>query len=64
MWVRLWVKKIPWRRKWQPIPVFLSGEFHGQWSLVDYSPEDHKELDTTKHTHMHTQTLLSLSEST
>ena len=30
--------KIPWRRKWQPIPVFLLGKFHGQRSLVDYSP--------------------------
>ena len=30
-------KKIPWRRKWQPTPVFLSGEFHGQRSLVSYS---------------------------
>ena len=29
-----WVKKIPWRRKWQPTPVFLPGEFHGQRSLV------------------------------
>ena len=29
-----WVGKIPWRRKWQPIPVFLLGESHGQRSLV------------------------------
>ena len=28
------VRKIPWRREWQPIPVFLPGEFHGQRSLV------------------------------
>ena len=28
-----WVGKIPWRRKWQPTPVFLPGEFHGQRSL-------------------------------
>ena len=33
-----WVGKMPWRRKWQPIPVFLPGEFHRQRSLVDYSP--------------------------
>ena len=33
-----WVGKIPWRRKWQPIPVFFLGESHGQKSLVDYSP--------------------------
>ena len=29
-------------------PVFLPGEFHGQRSLVGYSPWDHKESDTTK----------------
>ena len=29
-----WVGKIPWRREWQPTPVFLPGEFHGQRSLV------------------------------
>ena len=33
-----WVGKIPWRRAWQPTPVFLSGEFHGQRSLAGYSP--------------------------
>ena len=37
-----------WRRKWQPIPVFLPGEFHGQRSLVGYSPWGHKESDTTE----------------
>ena len=31
-----WVRKIPWRRAWQPTPVFLPGEFHGQMSLVGY----------------------------
>ena len=44
----------PWRRAWQPAPVFLPGESHGQRSLVDYSPYDHKELDTTEVTE-HTQ---------
>jgi len=34
----LWVRKIPWRRKWQPTPVFLPGESHGQRSLAGYSP--------------------------
>ena len=29
-----WVRKIPWRRKWQPTPVFLSGKCHGQRSLA------------------------------
>ena len=32
-----WVWKILWRRKWQPTPVFLPGEYHGQRSLVGYS---------------------------
>ena len=45
-----WVGKILWRRKWQPTPVFLSGKFHGQRSLVSYSPWDRKESDTTEHT--------------
>ena len=39
MWetrVRSWIGKIPWRREWQPTPVFLPGEFHGQRSLADY----------------------------
>ena len=31
-----WVRKIPWRREWQPTPVFLPGELHGQRSLVGY----------------------------
>ena len=43
-----WVGKIPWRRAWQPTPVFLPGEFHGQRSLVGYSPWGHKELDMTE----------------
>ena len=33
-----WVRKIPWRRKWQPNPVFLPGKSHGQRSLAGYSP--------------------------
>ena len=35
-----WVGRIPWRRKWKPTPVFLPGKFHGQRSLVGYSPWD------------------------
>ena len=34
-----WVRKIPWRRSWQPTPVFLPGESHGQRSLVGYNPK-------------------------
>ena len=37
-----------WRRKWQPTPVCLPGESHGQRSLVGYSPWGHKELGTTE----------------
>ena len=44
-----WVGKIPWRRKWQPSPLFLPGESHGQRSLVDYSPGGHKQSDMTEH---------------
>ena len=33
-----WVRKIPWRRTWQPTPVFFPGESHGQRNLVGYSP--------------------------
>ena len=42
------VGKIPWRRKWQPTPVFLPGESHGQRILVGYSPRGRKESDTTQ----------------
>ena len=45
-----WVRKIPWRRAWQPTPVFLPGGSHGQRSLAGYSPWGHKESDTTKAT--------------
>ena len=41
-----WVGKIPWRRKWQPTPVFLPGESDGQRSLAGYSPRGHKESET------------------
>ena len=43
-----WVKTIHWKRKWQPTPVFSSGESHGQGSLAGYSPQDLKESDTTE----------------
>ena len=44
----LWVGKIPWRRVWQPTPIFLPGKFHGQKNLGGYSPWGHKELDMTE----------------
>ena len=46
-----WVGKISWRKGWQLTPVFLPGEFHGQRSLVGYSPWGHKESDMTEHFH-------------
>ena len=46
-----WVRKIPWRRKWQPTPVLLPGESHGGRSLLGYSPWGHKESDTTEQLH-------------
>ena len=42
-----WVGKIPWRRKWQPTPLFLPGKSHGQRSLVAYNSWGPKESDTT-----------------
>ena len=38
------VGRIPQRRKWQPIPVFLPGKAHGQRSLAGYSPQDHRRI--------------------
>ena len=46
-----WVRKIPWRRKWQPTPVFLPGESHEQRSLAGYSPWGGTESDTTESVH-------------
>ena len=43
-----WVGKIPWRRRWQPTPIFLPGESHGQRSLAGYNPWGHRELDMTE----------------
>ena len=40
-----WVRKIPWRRKWQPTPVLLPGKFHGWRNLIQWNC---KELDTTE----------------
>ena len=63
-----WVGKIPWRRAWQPTPVFLPGESHGQRSLVGCSSWGHTELDITewlthqatswKHTHFFSRKFL------
>ena len=53
-WFDPWVGKNPWRRKWQPIPVFLPERSHGRRNLVGYSRKDFKELDMTKHTRKRT----------
>ena len=50
IWVDSWVGKIPWRRKWQPTPVFLPGEFCGQRSLEGYSPGVQEKSDMTEAT--------------
>ena len=57
--MQLWsrIGKIPWRREWLPIPVFLIGELHGQRSLAGYNPWGPEELDMTEQlteTHLHT----------
>ena len=46
-WVQPLVGKILWRRKWEPTPVFLPGESHGQRSLVGCGPWGHRESDMT-----------------
>ena len=44
-WVRSLGWEIPWRREWQPTPISLPGESHGQGSLVGYRPWGCKELE-------------------
>ena len=60
MW-ETWVRKIPWRRKWQPTPVILPGESHGRRSLVGCSPQGRKELDTTERLHSLTHSLITVN---
>ena len=45
--------RTPWRRVWQPTPVFLPGESHGQRSLVGCSPCGLEESDTTERLRFH-----------
>ena len=47
------MEKIPWRRKWQPTPVFLPGESHGQRSLAGCSPQGRKESDAAERLNMY-----------
>ena len=53
-----WVRKIPWRSKWQPTPLFLPGKSHGQRSLASYTPWGHKESDTTEQLSTHKYTCI------
>ena len=55
-----WLGKIPWRRKWRPTPVLLPGKFHGQRSLVGYSPWGCEELDPTERLHLTSLVLLHI----
>ena len=57
-WFHSWVRKIPWRRKWQPTPAFAPGKSHGQRSLVGLQSwtrlSDWTHIHTLTHTHTHT----------
>ena len=53
--VKLWVRKIPWRKKWQCIPLFLPGKSHGQSNLAGYSPWAHRVRHSPVTNHTHTQ---------
>ena len=61
-----WVRKTPWRRAWQPTPVFLPGESDGQRSLADYSPWNKKRVEpvATKQQHLMDTGLTNLTVST
>ena len=52
-----WGGRIPWRRKWQPTPVFLPGKSHGQRGLAGCRPQGFKELDTAEGLSTHSQAL-------
>ena len=51
-----WVRKIPWRRKCQPTPVFLAGKSHGQRRLAGYSPRVYKRVGRDSVTKQQQQT--------
>ena len=56
IWEHPSVRKIFWKRKWQPAPVVLLGKSHGQRSLAGCSLWSCKKSDTTKHAHTHAHT--------
>ena len=57
-----WVRKIPWRREWQPTPVILPGKSHGQRSMVGYSPWGRKESDMTERLTLQASTICKLEK--
>ena len=48
--VDIWIEKIPWRRRWQPTPVFLPEKSHEQRSLASSSQRSLKESEATENT--------------
>ena len=56
-----WVRKIPWRRKWQSTPVLLPGKSHGWRSQVGYSPLGRKESDTTEKLDFHIVLIMDMN---
>ena len=59
-----WVRKIPWKRKWQPTPVFLPGKSHGYWSLAGYSRGMAKSRTRlSRHAHVYVKTWSSADTS-
>ena len=56
-----WVRKIPWRGKWQSTPALLPGKSRGQRSLVRYSLWGRKESDTTERLHFASSVLGAVS---
>ena len=55
-------REIPWRRKWQPTPVFLPGKSQGQRNLVGDSPWGGKESDTTERLSTHVLLILCIND--
>ena len=60
MWVQSLGQEDPLRRKWQPTPVLMPGNFHGQRSLAGYNPWGCKDLETTERVSMHADALKDL----
>ena len=61
-----WVGKIPWRKTWQPSPVFFPGKFQGQrslgWATVHGVTKSQTPLSVNTHTYTHTHTLFSRNQ--